>query len=162
MTVPPVSDLIVDVMAAADPVSQRIAASKLERLSPTDQNFAAAVDQTADAAAIRRRRPPAEALSVAGREAVDDGSGHATLVKGPSDDRAVYRKFESFVLQMFVESMLPKDSGEVFGKGMAGNVWRSMLAEQIGNEMAKGDGIGIAKQLAKSRVAAATDIPPAN
>jgi Rod binding domain-containing protein len=29
-----------------------------------------------------------------------------------------------------------------------------MLAEQIGNEMAKGEGIGIAKQLAKARYAA--------
>jgi Rod binding domain-containing protein len=31
-----------------------------------------------------------------------------------------------------------------------------MLAEQISNEMAKGNGIGIAKQLAKSRSAAET------
>ena len=69
----------------------------------------------------------------------------------PSSNRDVYRKFEAFILQMFVESMLPKDASEVFGKGTAGTVWRSMLAEQIGNEMAKGNGIGIAQQLAKAR-----------
>ena len=63
----------------------------------------------------------------------------------------MYRKFEAFILQMFVESMLPQDATEVFGKGTAGTVWRSMLAEQIGNEMAKGNGIGIAQQLAKAR-----------
>jgi Rod binding domain-containing protein len=55
---------------------------------------------------------------------------------------------------MFVESMLPKDAEQVFGKGSAGNIWRSMMAEQIGNEMAKGKGIGIAQQLAKSRAVA--------
>jgi len=40
MTVAPVQDLIVDVMAAADPVAQRMAAARLERLAPgADQNF---------------------------------------------------------------------------------------------------------------------------
>ena len=73
------------------------------------------------------------------------------MVKTANSDSAVYRKFEAFILQMFVESMLPKDASDVFGKGTAGTIWRSMLAEQIGNEMAKGNGIGIAKQLAKGR-----------
>ena len=44
--------------------------------------------------------------------------------------------------------MLPKESEEVFGKGTAGGVWKSMLAEQLGAQLAKGKGIGIAKQLA--------------
>ena len=83
-----------------------------------------------------------------------DSAGHAPIIKATNGNGAVYRKFEAFVLQMFVESMLPKDATNVFGKGTAGTVWRSMLAEQISNEMAKGNGIGIAKQLAKSRAAA--------
>ncbi|MEO8321901.1 MAG: rod-binding protein, partial [Bradyrhizobium sp.] len=62
----------------------------------------------------------------------------------------VYRKFEAFVLQVFVETMLPQQ-GDLFGKGTAGNVWRSMLAEQLGNQLAQGKGIGIAKQLASAR-----------
>jgi len=84
-----------------------------------------------------------------------DGPGRAPIVKAMNSNSAVYRKFEAFVLQMFVESMLPKDATNVFGKGTAGTIWRSMMAEQIGNEMARGNGVGIAKQLAKSR--AATD-----
>jgi Rod binding domain-containing protein len=35
-----------------------------------------------------------------------------------------------------------------FGKGVAGDVWRSMLAEQLGNAVAKSGGVGIAKFLA--------------
>jgi peptidoglycan hydrolase FlgJ len=50
--------------------------------------------------------------------------------------------------------MLPKESEEVFGKGTAGGVWKSMLAEQLGNQLAKGNGIGIAKQLAAAHPAA--------
>lgn len=156
MTVAPVQDLIVDVMAAADPVAQRIAAARLERLAPNaDQNFAAAVDQKIEAAGVRKSE-----AAVADGDAADssppiDSSGHAPIVKAMNGNSAVYRKFEAFVLQMFVESMLPKDANNVFGKGTAGTVWRSMLAEQISNEMAKGNGVGIARQLAKSR--AATD-----
>jgi flagellar protein FlgJ len=157
MTVAPISDLIVDVMAAADPVSQRVAANKLERLAPvTDQNFAAAVDEKIGTAGVERSEASAEGGGTSGGNAVDDSTGHATIVRGPSSDRAVYRKFEAFILQMFVESMLPQDASEVFGKGTAGTVWRSMLAEQIGNEMAKGNGIGIAQQLAKARSPADT------
>jgi hypothetical protein len=149
MTVAPVSDLIVDVMAAADPGSQRVAASKLERLA-ADQNFAATVDEKIEAGGLQQSGASAAAGVVPRSDALDDGAGHATIVKTANRDNAVYRKFEAFILQMFVESML-KDASDVFGKGTAGTIWRSMLAEQIGNEMARGNGIGIAKQLAKAR-----------
>ena len=56
-------------------------------------------------------------------------------------------KFEGFVLRSFVEGMLPKGDSSYFGKGTAGEVWRSMLAEEIGNEMAKNGGIGIAASI---------------
>ena len=97
----------------------------------------------------RPRRPAA--CQAAARP--HDSTGHAPIIKATNGNSA-YRKFEAFILQMFVELMLPKDATNVFGKGTAGTVWRSMLAEQISNEMAKGNGIGIAKQLAKSRPAA--------
>jgi hypothetical protein len=143
-------------MAAADPTSQRIAASKLERLaSVADQNFAATVDQKIEAGGLEQGGASAAGGDVSDGSALIDSSGHAPMVKGTSSNSAVYRKFEAFVLQMFVESMLPKDASDIFGKGTAGTVWRSMLAEQISNEMAKGNGIGIAKQLAKSRSAGA-------
>lgn len=56
-------------------------------------------------------------------------------------------KFEAFVLQSFIQEMLPKDTENVFGGGLAGEYWRSMMAEQLGGVMAKGGGIGIAKYL---------------
>ncbi|MGO4711820.1 rod-binding protein [Bradyrhizobium sp. 2TAF24] len=144
-------DLIVDVMAAADPVSQRLAATKLERLqSAAGGSFVAEVDSRIEAGKQEQGAalPP---RADASRSMTPLDSGHATVVNATASDRTVYRKFEAFVLQTFVESMLPQDASVVFGKGTAGTIWRSMLAEQIGNEMAKGDGVGIAKQLAKSR-----------
>lgn len=153
MTVAPIQDLIADVMAAADPASQRVAAGRLERLaSTTDRNFAAAIDQKIEAAGLQPGGALAADGGAPGGRGVVDSTGHAPIVKATNGTGA-YRKFEAFILQMFVESMLPKDATDVFGKGTAGTVWRSMLAEQIGNEMAKGNGVGIAKQLAKSRPA---------
>jgi Rod binding domain-containing protein len=141
-------------MEAADPASQRVAAGKLERVSSAGgEDFAAAVDRKIGAGALERTVASEQGMSAVRGGAID-GSGHATIIKKADTDRAVYRKFEAFVLQTFVESMLPQGASEVFGKGTAGTIWRSMLAEQIGNEMAKGEGIGIAKQLAKSRNAA--------
>jgi hypothetical protein len=64
---------------------------------------------------------------------------------------AVYRKFEAVVLQSFIEAMLPQQAEKVFGKGTAGSIWRSMLAEQLGNQLARSGGVGIAKSLAIAR-----------
>jgi hypothetical protein len=127
---------------------QRAATDKLERLTPAGGDFATTI---ADAAKTASLQGGAADVSAPTSALPGDVAGHATLVRKDTGDKAVYRKFEAFVLQMFVESMLPKDANNIFGKGTAGTIWRSMMAEQLGNEIAKGDGIGIAKQLAKSR-----------
>jgi len=43
--------------------------------------------------------------------------------------------------------MLPKDSSNVFGQGTAGDMWRSMLAEQVAQQIAKSGALGLAKRL---------------
>ena len=146
MTVASVTnDLIADVMKAADPTAQRAATTRLERMAPSAADFASTI---ADEFAAR------QAARTASSAAAGEGPVATTpVIRQSQGNNAVYRKFESFVLQMFVETMLPKNVEGVFGKGTAGHVWRSMLAEQIGNEMAKGDGVGIARMLAKSRAA---------
>lgn len=70
------------------------------------------------------------------------------------------QKFEGFVLRTFVEAMLPKNATAVFGEGTAGDIWRSMMAEKIGEEIAASGGIGIAALLEKdnaAKVAAGAD-----
>lgn len=58
---------------------------------------------------------------------------------------AAARDFEAFVLQSFIESMLPEKSESVFGTGRAAAFWKSMLAEHVANELAHAGGIGIAR-----------------
>ena len=56
------------------------------------------------------------------------------------------RALEAFVLQNFIQSMMPK-SERIFGKGNAGEVWRSMMSEQIAKQVAEAGGVGIARAL---------------
>jgi flagellar protein FlgJ len=51
------------------------------------------------------------------------------------------------MLNSFVSEMLPKDTGEVFGQGMAGDMWRSMLADQVSTQIAKSGKLGLARRL---------------
>ncbi len=53
---------------------------------------------------------------------------------------------------------MPEKSETVFGKGNAGHIWKSMLAEQIGQQIAKAGGVGIAKMMDKAHPASS---PPA-
>ncbi|MBO0903594.1 rod-binding protein [Jiella sonneratiae] len=71
------------------------------------------------------------------------------LVKHEARKVGPLEQFEGFVLRSFIQSMLPSEDSGFFGEGTAGSVWRSMLAEQIGDEIAKGGGIGIAAEIAK-------------
>jgi len=142
------SDIVSDVIDAARPTESRAALDRLARLQSAT-NPVAATEFAEQAAEVARTassasdhttvqptvRPPLSAFK-SEVEPGYQGSG------APS----AYRKFEGFVLQVLIESMLPKDES-AFGKGTAGVIWRSMLAEQLGTQLAAAGGIGIAKML---------------
>ena len=153
MIVTATPDLVLDVLDAADPVAQRVATAKLDALKTSGADFAASMDAEASKAAAAAADQPAAQVADAAQSGVVNGPP-VQVIKKPGPDE-VYRKFEAFILQTFVETMLPKESEEVFGKGTAGGIWKSMLAEQLGAQLAKGKGIGIAKQLAAAHPAGA-------
>lgn len=146
MIVTATPDLVLDVLEAADPVSQRAATAKLDALKSADADFAATMDVEIGKAAAD------QSAKVSDSQPGAVNGPPVQVIKAPASGD-VYRKFEAFILQTFVETMLPKESEEVFGKGTAGGVWKSMLAEQLGNQLAKGKGIGIARQLAAAHPA---------
>ena len=157
MIVTPTSDVVLDVMEAVDPVTQRAAAAKLNALKPSDTDFAATMETKAGEAAAS---PAGDQASAGAAEAAlgSPDVAQTRVIRAPAAGET-YRKFEAFVLQTFVETMLPKESEEVFGKGTAGGVWKSMLAEQLGNQLAQGKGVGIARQLAAAHPGARDDGP---
>ena len=156
MIVTPPTDLVLDVLQSADPVTQRAATAKLEALRSAGADFSAELDSRVGettSATGDQSATTADAGAVLGAT----GAASARVVNAPPSSD-VYRKFEAFVLQVFVETMLPEQAQDIFGKGTAGGIWRSMLAEQLGNQLAKGKGIGIAKQLAAAHPASDEDV----
>ncbi|MBR1131075.1 rod-binding protein [Bradyrhizobium iriomotense] len=149
MIVTATPDLVLDVLEAADPVTQRAATAKLDALKSSNADFAATMDAEVGKAAAAADQ---SAAKVAEAQSGAVNGAPVQVIKAPASGE-VYRKFEAFILQTFVETMLPKESEELFGKGTAGSVWKSMLAEQLGNQLAKGKGIGIARQLAAANPA---------
>lgn len=140
MAIKPPSDIVLDVVRAADPARRQAAVEKLTGASEpggTPHEFASFVD---------------DAGATGGASACGSAMARSSAKKVPD----VYRSFEAFFIQSFVESMLPKGSEANYGSGTAGEVWRSQLAEKIGTEIAQNGGIGIADRLlAKDAHAAA-------
>jgi len=133
------SDIVQDVARAADPARYQAATQKL-------LDGAAPADGASFEDAIK---------SVAGRPLMA-GSDVYTLRNALRNDaestaaqktKQAHQEFEAYILQTFVESMLPKEAESTYGKGTAGSIWKSMLAEQIGAQISRAGGIGIAKSL---------------
>ena len=133
MAINPPTDIVLDVVNAADPSRLEEAQAKLkagqaaleaQRLANTDNSFDATV-------AMNHLR--------------DDTKLHDMNKK---EIPATYRKFESMVLSNFLKSMMP-DNEEIYGKGATGEIWKGMMAEKLADEISKNGGIGIAESLAE-------------
>ena len=125
MSIAPPSDIILDVAQAADPQRLQAATSKLAQMAT-------------------------------GRATVPDDFAtllNSTLAPLPARVVAVpnspYRKFEAVLLQTFVQEILPKDD-QLFGDAASADISRSMMAEQLANQLAKSDRIGIARMIEKA------------
>ena len=140
MSIPSV-DIVLDVARAADPERYREAVQRLTELRSAAAETPAA---STPASSITEQRPAPFARTI---------EANTTVRQEPARPRArlnAYGQFEAFLLQTFVQSMLPKNAANVYGKGTAGEVWRSMLAERIGEQLAKSGQVGIADRLASS------------
>ncbi|MCY0093540.1 rod-binding protein [Hoeflea ulvae] len=138
MSIQTATDLILDVVKAADPAVARRAESMLEMASTRKS-----AQDAATPAFQRQLLASAEPMAVM----VSQEEADAAVGKNAQS----YERFEAMVLQNFIGSMLPSDSEELYGKGTAGEIWKSMMAEQLGAVLAKGGGIGIAARMLADR-----------
>jgi Rod binding domain-containing protein len=90
----------------------------------------------------------ASALSAAG--AMPQPAARPALASPPTvasrADKAQVQ-FEATLLNSFISEMMPKDASAVYGEGYAGDMWRSLLAEKIADQIAKSGSLGISKGL---------------
>lgn len=151
MAISPPSDILLDVASAADPAKVRAATARLAALAadPGAQNvgFSEALSRVNTQASAAQTS--ASQVSTLSSSSASPFAASTTTV-APHDVSIAkpnaYRKFEAQVLQTFIESMLPKDD-EVFGDKESSGVYRSLMAEQLANQMAGAGGIGLAKAI---------------
>lgn len=137
----PRTDVILEVASAADPSRATLAAQRLNALAgsnATPADFVSSLNQAAGVA----NAPPSSLPGGA-----DARSRLADAASGPEKLGKAKTQFEAMMLNSFVSELLPKDTGEVFGQGMAGDMWRSMLAEQVSTQIAKSGKLGLARRL---------------
>jgi Rod binding domain-containing protein len=135
LAISPPSDIVLDVARAVDPAELAAARTQLAERARTGIG--------------KVGFPEINPTETSSKNMADMGfAGHADTAKAGKAPEA-YRKFEAVVLQNFMQSMMPKDSEAVYGKGLAGDMWKSELAKQLGNVLSERGGIGIANRLLK-------------
>jgi peptidoglycan hydrolase FlgJ len=133
-----ISDIVLDVARAADPVKSQAAAEKLSHGSSTNQATMSGFDHALTSA---------NAMLQASRDSyIGDGRGSPEILPRVDARTKAYKGLEQLVLKNLVENMLPKDSGVVFGNGTAGDIWRSFLADQLAAEVGKTVDLGVIKK----------------
>ncbi len=137
----PRSDIVLEVVNAADPSRASMAAERLAALGAANApagNFAADLSQVA----------AANARAVAPVQGLANARDHLAQVAAAPDQMSRAKvEFEATMLNSFVSELLPKDPSNMFGEGAAGDMWRSMLSEQISRQIAKSGALGLSRRL---------------
>jgi peptidoglycan hydrolase FlgJ len=111
VSINPISDIVLDVARATDPVKSRMAAEKLFPGSSANQvtlsGFGHALTSANAMLQVSRNGYPG------------DGRGSSGILPRVDARSKAYKGLEQLVLKNLVENMLPKDSGVVFGNGTA-------------------------------------------
>jgi hypothetical protein len=143
MAINPPSDILSEVARAADPTRYQAATrSLLQDSAPVGE---ATFEDTVRGISARPMGLGADIYQI--RNSLRNDAEAASADKA----KKAAQEFEAFILQTFVESMLPKEAENTYGQGSAGSVWKSMLAEQVGAQVARAGGIGIAKYISDEK-----------
>lgn len=151
MAIQPPSDILLDVANAADPVKVRAATARLAKLAAepnvVDADFGRALKAAGDAGRTLSAKSSSAGRGFTSAVAMPPASPAATASRPSLKGAAqAYQKFETVLLQNFVEAMLPKDDN-LYGDKTSAGIYRSMMAEQFASQLSKAGGIGIAKAI---------------
>jgi len=135
----PSTDVILEVLNAADPSRASLAAERLQALAvgkTPAADFSASLDKAGASA-----RPSQPAGLADARASLAQGA------QAPDKTARAKTEFEAMALGPFVNEILPKETSGLFGGGAAGDMWRSMLADEIARQIAKSGALGLSRRL---------------
>lgn len=148
----PSTDVVLEVLNAADPARASMAAERLAALAAGAPARDFALDLDKAAASATATEPLPAGLANARTALADAAGGSDPAAKAKVD-------FEAMLLSSFVGEMLPKESSAFFGQGTSGDVWRSMLGDQISKQIAKSGALGLSRRLFATHDLAAGERP---
>lgn len=137
MAIDPGSDLLSDALAAAEPQRAKAAEERLARLAAGDAAAGSGLQPFQDILTSER-------TSLTGASVLLNAPAGALH---PAKRGTPYEQFEVTVLTSLFELMLPEKANSVYGSGLAGSVWRSMLAQSLGDIAGHAGVAGIARNL---------------
>lgn len=163
MTISPPSDIVLEVARAADPTKLAAATERLRDIAAARGRDGGAFEMVAQAQpAAPASIPPARfdadrarvrlanlaALGAPAPQPIGAGPDLAAPRAATAPETPAVQ-FEAQFLRTVVETMLP-DTPALYGEGTAGSIWKGFLAEEIGAELARAGGVGVADALAQS------------
>jgi peptidoglycan hydrolase FlgJ len=133
-------------LGQTSPATSAASATVAGALGQTNPGMSAA--SAAVAAALGQTSPATSAASAAVAGAPDMRARLTNIAHVQSDKaRQAQVQFEAVLLNSFVGEMLPKDAPAAYGQGLAGDMWRSMLADQVSRKIASSGSLGIGQRL---------------
>ncbi len=130
------SDLLMDVIRAADPVRERKALYQLQ--GQQEVNSFKTV--------MARSSPLVPVTATSGLVRSPDHSPSPSPSPSP---RSAGAAFEAAMLSALVEDMFSNKSNSAFGAGVAGSSFKSLFAEHIANQIVRSGGLGLAEIIDK-------------
>ncbi|WP_068082009.1 rod-binding protein [Polycladidibacter stylochi] len=163
MSIQPVGDLVLDVLKEADPLASSRARHALARpakvaadlpvVTNSGNVFASNGSDFSFADEMQKAENKRAPLSPLARGGLSSSSADDVITAMQNnttqrkDSHKLGEKLEAAVLQTFVQNMLPQEMESVYGGGTAGSIWKSMMAEQLANQIAKNGVLGLADKV---------------
>jgi len=152
MSLGPSGDLVMDVARAADPARARAAVSRLESAGATIP-FASVMEQSALARLVHAQETSDGGLAFARTQHGVEG-----VVRGEGSGRNAGAFFETLMLQVLLQKVIPQSGATSFGEGVAGSSYKMLMAEHLAGQMVKGGGLGISAMIERSLMSRQDDI----
>jgi flagellar protein FlgJ len=144
MSIKPPSDIVLDVARNADVDLAATATRRLEALASTRETDLSSFGSTLEGVSPKLSHDGDAALGrPRSASRPQGGSSLSKIVR----EKEVEQQFEAMVLGAFVNEAMPKNASAYYGQGSAGEIWKSMLSDQIAHQLAKSGSLGIARRL---------------
>lgn len=139
MSIFPATDLISDVGRAAIPLRKSEALHRLERFAFSAGGVAET--QSTTKTVHNYRDVNASFVISTSKSSLPSNP----LAPDKNEASVAFRKFEAFILQTWLELLLPTAESGAYGRDQAGGFWRSLMAEQLGDQLARTGALGLAR-----------------